>query len=93
MSTLPDPPKYLMFASMLATSSYAEVASFSQTVVTNIVEYYMQHITLEQFNDGIFIDVPAGLSDEETLQRNSINYIKQCVIWGLAAPETSSYEL
>ena len=93
MSTLPETPKYLHFASMLATSSYAEVASFSQTVVTNIVEYYMQHITLEQFNDGIFIDVPAGLSEEETLQRNSINYIKQCVIWGLAAPETSSYEL
>ena len=93
MSTLPDIPKYLYFASMLATSSYAEVASFSQNVVTNIVEYYMQHITLEQFDDGVFIDVPAGLSDEETLQRNSINSIKQCVIWGLAAPETSSYEL
>jgi hypothetical protein len=48
---------------------------------------------MEQFDDGIFIDVPTGLSEEETLERNSINYIKQCVIWGLAAPETSSYEL
>lgn len=87
-----DDPKYLHFASVLATSSYSEVASFAQTVVSGALEYYMYNITLEQFNDGIFIDVPAGLSEEETLQRNSINYIKECIAMGLAEPPTASVE-
>jgi hypothetical protein len=93
MSTLPDPPKYLFFATMLSTSSYSEVAAFASVVSNNISLLYDGTFPMEQFDDGMFIDVPDGLSEEETLQRNSINYIKQCVIWGLAAPETSSYEL
>jgi hypothetical protein len=88
-----DEPKYLHFARKLTNSSYSEVASFASIVSDNIGLLYNGTLTMEQFDDGIFIDVPTGLSVEETLERNSINYIKQCVIWGLAAPETSSYEL
>lgn len=85
-------PKYLMFASNLTTSSYAEVASFAQTVTSGAVQYYSGEITLEQFNDGVYIDIPSGLDDEEKLQRTSINYIKDCIILGLSPPAVPDVE-
>jgi hypothetical protein len=60
-----DEPKYLHFARKLTNSSYAEVASFATTVSDNIGLFYNGTLTMEQFDDGIYIDIPDGLSDEE----------------------------
>ena len=73
-------PKYLKHSGYLATSSYSAVSDFASTVHNNGLKVSAGQMTIQQFDDGIYIDVPSGLSDDETLQRNSINYIKRSMI-------------
>jgi hypothetical protein len=74
--------KYLKHSSLLTSSSFSAVADFASIVHNNGLKVSAGQMTIQQFDDGIYIDVPSGLSDDETLQRNSINYIKRSMIIG-----------
>lgn len=74
--------KYLKHAYSLSTSSFVDVSNFANNVYTNAVKLENNEISIQQFNDGVYISVPENLSKEETLERNSINYIKRTIITG-----------
>jgi hypothetical protein len=74
--------KYLKHAYSLSTSSFVDVSNFANNVHTNAVKLENNEISIQQFNDGVYISVPENLSKEETLERNSINYIKRTIITG-----------
>ena len=74
--------KYLKHAYSLSTSSFVDVSNFANNVYTNSVKLENNEISIQQFNDGVYISVPENLSKEETLERNSINYIKRTIITG-----------
>lgn len=74
--------KYLKHAYSLSTSSFVDVSNFANNVYINAVKLENNEISIQQFNDGVYISVPENLSKEETLERNSINYIKRTIITG-----------
>lgn len=74
--------KYITHAYSLSTSSFVDVSNFANNVYSNAVKLEDGEISINQFNDGVYIAVPENLSSEETLQRNSINYIKRAIITG-----------
>lgn len=73
---------YIKHAYSLSTSSFVDVSNFANNVYTNAVKLENNEISIQQFNDGVYISVPENLSKEETLERNSINYIKRTIITG-----------
>lgn len=74
--------KYINHAHSLSTSSFIDVSNFANVVYTNAVKLENGEMSIQQFDDGLYISVPESLSREEELQRNSINYIKRTIITG-----------
>jgi len=74
--------KYINHAYSLSTSSFVDVSNFASSVYSNAAKLENNEISIQQFNDGVYISVPENLSKEETLERNSINYIKRTIITG-----------